>query len=73
MQLQPNEVSCKALLALIPADHLDLDEPLRNISCSGTGLTGWGKPLGSLGKSAFEAFPLMVLMVEKRFLGSCGI
>lgn len=30
-------VSCKALLALIPADHLDLDEPLRNISCSGEG------------------------------------
>lgn len=30
-------VSFKALLTLIPVDHLELDEPLRNISCSGQG------------------------------------
>jgi len=29
------EASFKALLTLIPVDHLEWDEPLKNISCSG--------------------------------------
>ncbi|CAK9039837.1 EGF and pentraxin domain-containing protein 1 (Polydom) [Durusdinium trenchii] len=34
--VERDPVSCKCLLTLIPAEKIELEEPLRNISCSGT-------------------------------------
>lgn len=37
-----DEASFKALTTLIPVEHLDADEPLRNISCSGAAVEWCG-------------------------------